>query len=244
MYKHFVAVISSYVDGNRYAWHYSEEEFDITKIQTFLTLFKKEHGDLPLGTHMVITENDTWESVVEQDSFFANMIPFSKAFDFIKYAGNDQKLTALDVAKYITSKSSVTNLKLQKLVYLSYERFLLQTNEKLFEDKIEAWTYGPVIQTVYETYKVNGRDIIPTSDDDSVTLKIGEQMDIPLFLMRLISSSKGLEAIKAIEETLQEFSQYTASQLVEYTHKSDQPWSRVNKGDEITEEVILKCLTS
>jgi len=245
MYKHFIAIISSYVNGSRYAWHYSEEEFDITKIQTFINLFEKTHGDIPLGTHMIVTEEDSWESVVEKDQFFADVIPFTKSLDFIRFAVDNQKLTALDIAKYIISKESVTNLKLQKLVYLSYERFLLQTKQKLFDDKIEAWTYGPVIKSVYDTYKDNGRDPISIlAEDDSVTLKIEGDLDVPLFLMRLISSNHGLEAMKAIEETLAEFSHYTASQLVEYTHMPNQPWSQVNINEEITDAIILKCHSS
>ena len=52
-----------------------------------------------------------------------------------------------------SSNVSVSNLKLQKLLYFSYGIYLQSYNTKLFENKIEAWMRGPVVEAVYKEFK-------------------------------------------------------------------------------------------
>ncbi len=54
----------------------------------------------------------------------------------------------------------LTNMKLQKLLYYAQGCHLAVFGEPLFDDAIEAWTYGPVVPKVYQTYKVCGRQPI------------------------------------------------------------------------------------
>ena len=42
------------------------------------------------------------------------------------------------------SDIDITNLVLNKLVYFAQVESLRETGKPLFEDKIEAWSYGPV----------------------------------------------------------------------------------------------------
>ena len=58
------------------------------------------------------------------------------------------QIRALDVALYfikkgVDEKNPITNKKLQKLVYYSQAWSLVLNNEKLFNEKIEAWVHGP-----------------------------------------------------------------------------------------------------
>jgi len=48
---------------------------------------------------------------------------------------------------------SITNLKLQKLLYYAQAWYLVNHQEKLFPDKIEAWDFGPVVPCVYGEFK-------------------------------------------------------------------------------------------
>ena len=48
---------------------------------------------------------------------------------------------------------AVTNLKLQKLLYYAQAWHLAVYKKPLFDDKIEAWAFGPVIREVYCAYK-------------------------------------------------------------------------------------------
>ena len=55
----------------------------------------------------------------------------------------------------------VTPLKIQKLLYYCQGYALALTGEKLFDEPIEAWKYGPVVDAVYQEYKKYNGQIIP-----------------------------------------------------------------------------------
>lgn len=46
----------------------------------------------------------------------------------------------------------ITNLRLQCLLYLLQAYFLGVKNRALFEDRIEAWDFSPVVPSVYKEY--------------------------------------------------------------------------------------------
>lgn len=52
-------------------------------------------------------------------------------------------------------KPSMTNLKLQKLVYYAQAWSLVFLAEPLFNDDFQAWVHGPVIVELYNKYKKN-----------------------------------------------------------------------------------------
>jgi uncharacterized phage-associated protein len=52
--------------------------------------------------------------------------------------------------------SPVTNLQLQKLVFLCQCAHLRATDHVMFEDDIIAWQYGPVVQSLFYTYAYRG----------------------------------------------------------------------------------------
>ena len=69
-----------------------------------------------------------------------------------------KKITALSVAEYFIDKSnkdkkSITNKKLQKLLYYAQVWSLVLNDEKLFSERIEAWVHGPAIPVVYRKFK-------------------------------------------------------------------------------------------
>ena len=72
---------------------------------------------------------------------------------------------ACDVAEYVIFYShakdySISNLRLQKLLYLIQEEFS-KIGRKCFDDDIEYWDCGPIIENVYRRYKVYGGGNIP-----------------------------------------------------------------------------------
>lgn len=75
--------------------------------------------------------------------------------------------TALNVANYVISnygrKMYLSNLRLNKLLYYIQVSSLRNNNTPLFDDVIEAWQFGPVIPSVYRTYKVYGKGRIEFS---------------------------------------------------------------------------------
>jgi uncharacterized phage-associated protein len=59
-----------------------------------------------------------------------------------------------DVAAAILARTStVTTIKLQKLIYYSQAWHLVRTGAPLFADRIEAWPQGPVILSIYKKHR-------------------------------------------------------------------------------------------
>lgn len=69
------------------------------------------------------------------------------------------KYDALDVAEYILCycenilNNPITNLQLQKILYYVQGKYIAKYKEPLFDNDMEAWSYGPVIPDVYYEYK-------------------------------------------------------------------------------------------
>ena len=76
-------------------------------------------------------------------------------------------MKAIDVSNFFinlalnTDDDSVTNLKIQKLLYFAQGYALSKLGRPLFPDAIEAWEMGPVVPSVYNALKSNGRNPIP-----------------------------------------------------------------------------------
>lgn len=117
---------------------------------------------------------------------------------------------AIEVAKYILYTAynfgdSLTNLKLQKLLYYVQAEYLVKHNGKpLFYENIEAWQYGPVVREVYDVYKYFGRN--PINDED-----LKDRFDL--------SDQEKID----IEKVLEKYMSYSAYELVSSIHQ-EQPW--------------------
>lgn len=131
--------------------------------------------------------------------------------------------SVFDIANYFLYKAQVateedqeliSNLKLQKLVYYAQGLHLAIGEGPLFSDRIEAWTYGPVIPDLYHHYKDGGSNGI-YADDSFNPLSIDE--DTRLFL----------------DEVYEVFGQFSAIRLMNLAH-SDQCWIDAGIGNEIT----------
>lgn len=63
-----------------------------------------------------------------------------------------------EVAKKLCEASdwNITNLQLQKMLYISQVLYLGLTNHHLFRGEFQAWDYGPVAPKVYHQFKIFG----------------------------------------------------------------------------------------
>lgn len=59
---------------------------------------------------------------------------------------------------------SITNMKLQKLLYLSQGIHLALYDSPLFKDNIEAWEYGPCVPNSHYNFKIYFTGEIPTDN--------------------------------------------------------------------------------
>jgi len=135
---------------------------------------------------------------------------------------------AVDVANFFVDlaldmdEEFITNLKVNKLVYLAQAEYLQKFNKVLFEEKIYAWTYGPVINEVYQTFKPCGNSPIrSTFGEYSNEIFESDELDVLIHV-----------ALK--------YMCYTPSALVNITHRENGPWSHAEVSSEISIDVIKK----
>ncbi|HIR58426.1 MAG TPA: DUF4065 domain-containing protein [Candidatus Onthousia excrementipullorum] len=122
------------------------------------------------------------------------------------------------VKEYNIVPEYITNLKLQKLLYY-VQAISLQVFEKLaFKEKIMAWSYGPVVNEVYQKYKENHSNEIKI---DGKVKKI----------------SSGLE--KVINEVIDSYGSMEANKLIDFTHE-EEPWKNTEINKEIKTDIIKK----
>ncbi len=120
-------------------------------------------------------------------------------------------MTAQDVANYFLTLvdeeagDSLSNLKLQKLVYYAQGFHLALLDRPLFDEPIEAWEHGPVVPSLYRKLRQHGSDPIPLPE---------EGIDISSYSDEL----RGL-----LDEVFQVYGQYSASKLRNMTHV-EPPW--------------------
>ena len=111
----------------------------------------------------------------------------------------------------------ITNLKLQKLLYYAQGMNLALNDECLFADPIVAWSYGPVVESVYDTYKVNGSDSIKVFEPPADNFTDAEE--------------------DALYLTQDAFGQYSAWKLSEMTH-TEAPWQNTARNQIISVNTI------
>jgi len=102
--------------------------------------------------------------------------------------------------------AGMSPLKVQKLMYLFYARYLFLQREPLFDERFEKWPKGPVLRDLYEMLKVFGGSDIP----EQLTDVRG----------KIISFNLGGDNIStAFREVMCRYGWKTASELVQLTHE-------------------------
>lgn len=69
----------------------------------------------------------------------------------------NDKISALQVAQYIINHYTATgkpisNLPLQKLLYVCSKQYVCKTGRKLFPETFDAFAFGPAVRVVYYEY--------------------------------------------------------------------------------------------
>lgn len=133
----------------------------------------------------------------------------------------------LEICRHVINYSNekdygISNLKLQKVLYLIQAYFLIDKtkNASCFDDKIEAWDFGPVVPAAYHEYKQYGSGDIPTIDSyilfDTDNIWNTERVK---FNDDVITD----EDKNRINKVVDKFSGYSATDLVAITHRQS-PW--------------------
>ena len=126
-----------------------------------------------------------------------------------------EKLSIFDIANFFLkivdrdSGSTITPLKLQKILYYAQGYFLAYYDQELFPEDFQAWAHGPANEQIYDKYKEFGCQSIP-APKESIP-------EIP---------NKISDFLTDIWET---FGIYDGKYLEQQTHKED-PWIIARNG--------------
>lgn len=128
----------------------------------------------------------------------------------------DEEINAKVIAQYFLTKGNLSPKKIQKLVYYTYAWFITLKNEspediqnRLFEEKPQAWAHGPVFQSHYQLYKDHGWHEIEKNTTE----------------VRL----KNPELSKFLDDIWAKFGKFSADELEYMTHQ-ESPWLEARAG--------------
>ena len=127
-------------------------------------------------------------------------------------------MRAIDVANFFIIVGSMnkgaetTNTRINMLLYFSQGWHLAKTGKPLFNEKIEAWDYGPVVHNVYSTFKPYDKNLITVTS---------ENFDL---------DSMRDEDFEFLSDIFMNYSDYSTRTLINLTHKKGSPWDTVYVG--------------
>ncbi len=111
--------------------------------------------------------------------------------------------------------SLFTNMKLQKLIYIANGINLALNNEPLIIEHVEVWPYGPVVSSVYHSYKYFGDSNICFGTFGIFPLYVDLNEEEKKSFDDAWKITKGIDGIK----------------LSNWTHNPGSPWSRAREGN-------------
>lgn len=140
-------------------------------------------------------------------------------------------MKVIDVANFFITVGSynegseMTNARINKLLYFAQGRHLATYGKPLFDEKIEAWKFGPIIEEIYHSFKSYGNNIITKTKGEFDI----EEMDDDDF--------------QFLSDVFTNYADYSTSALIDKTHENGSPWSQVyipNKNVVIPQNLMKK----
>ena len=127
------------------------------------------------------------------------------------------EVNSVDFAIYLYKKAAeaekhINITKIQKWLYICYGLHLAVEGRQLFDEKPQAWDYGPFFPDVHGAQKLLANDL------SRLEFRI-ENVDFSKY-------------DKLINATLKHFGDWNAGQLVDWTHKKNTAWYKQTKAGE------------
>lgn len=132
----------------------------------------------------------------------------------------------LRAAKHLCEQSdwTLTNLQVQKMLYIAHMFYMGETGTPLISEPFEAWEYGPVERPLYHKVKMFGGG--PIRNVFRATPGLGNEPEG-----------------EALSEAYEALKDWTPGQLVAFTHRRNGAWDRNYRSGEhhivIPDEDIL-----
>lgn len=121
----------------------------------------------------------------------------------------------IEVARQQDQLRSLTPMKLLKLVYFAHGWYLGVKGEKLINDPVEAWQYGPVVPAIYDAAKHYGNSCITAK----LSTPFGDTPEISL--------SQNPEIADLVHWIWGQYGKFSGIALSNHTHEKGTPWSQV-----------------
>ena len=120
----------------------------------------------------------------------------------------------------------ITPMKLQKLLYYVCVKYVKETGEMPISERFEVWQYGPVLPSVYETFRKFGSNPITKYSKDASGYSY------------LVSESKNPILKETIDIIWGKYKRKTGIELSKMTHQPNSGWYRafMEHREQITDE--------
>ena len=119
------------------------------------------------------------------------------------------------VNRAIENGKPITQMKLQKMLYIAQGLHLASTGKPIINEIIQAWKYGPVIPQIYEYYKMWGN--LPITKP--TIIGAFSESNISIGLDVLCDSAETI-----IDATWDITKDIDAVKLSNWTHEANSPW--------------------
>ena len=124
--------------------------------------------------------------------------------------------------------TSLSPMKLQKLVYYAHGWYLGLADEPLIDEEVQAWPFGPVIPSLYHEFKGfgNGQIKARATDVDWPQGRGGAfSFEVVQVAPAVPDEATALRAL--LTRVWDIYAGYTANQLSNATHEPGTPWDQV-----------------
>jgi len=127
----------------------------------------------------------------------------------VNFSNNEKPASVFASAKYLAQYSnwSISNLTIQKLLYIANMLFLVEHKKPLLDHCFEAWMYGPVIPVLYHKLKIFGADPVGNIFRQYKDLEQDNHKSVISMTYNILSNA-------------------SASQLVALTHREESGWAK------------------
>lgn len=130
----------------------------------------------------------------------------------------------LAIANYFIKKSGyrATPLQLIKLSYIAHGYVLAVTNNNLFDEQVEAWKFGPVIPSIYHSFKHYGKSMV---DKLSFDMTFNDDFS---YVERdyVLRDDTDNEVYEVLDAVWAGYGRYNGFELVDLTHQENTPWDK------------------
>jgi uncharacterized phage-associated protein len=113
----------------------------------------------------------------------------------------------------------VSPMKLQKLVYFAHGWHLALSGDPLIAESVQAWQYGPVVESLYHDVKHWG--------SDTIRQPIAETVFDNGVLRLVIPSVSDTQKLHLLDQIALIYGEFDALQLSNMTHMPDTPWAAI-----------------